>query len=60
MSKYIRIETNDGRVYNFPVDQTTEQAWIDEYHRNQADWNLTHKAPKITKFLTKLHGQKGR
>jgi len=55
MSKYLRIETNDGRIYNFPVEQTTETEWIREYHNSQANLDLIHKAPKLAKFLTKLH-----
>jgi hypothetical protein len=54
--KYIRIETNDGRVFNYPVEQTTEVEWIREYHDLQANMSLQHKAPKISHFLNQKYG----
>jgi len=53
MSKYLRIETNDGRILNFSLDQTDEE-WISGFQNNQANLDLIHKAPLITKFLAKL------
>ena len=52
--KFIRIKTNDGREFNFPVDNCTNMdSFLHEYRDKQANLRLNLN-PKMQTFISNL------